>query len=73
MDPRLQASIVPTPNFDRQKMKTATEIAVEKSGKETSHAFHWLLYKPQSHAVVPFPTNEQSRLANTSRVGVWNH
>jgi hypothetical protein len=52
-------------------MKTATEIAVEKSGKETSHAFHWLLFKPQSHAVVPFPTNEQSRLANKTRLGEW--
>lgn len=66
MDPRL-APIVPTPTFDRQKMKTPTEVPVEKNGKSTNYAFQWLLFKPQSHAVVPFPTNEQSRLTNTSR------
>jgi hypothetical protein len=48
-------------------MKTATPVSVEKSGKESNYAFQWLLYKPQSHAVVPFPTNEQSRLENTKR------
>jgi hypothetical protein len=72
MDPRLAATIVPTPSFNREKMKTPTPVSVEKSGKETSHAFHWLLFKPQSHAVVPFPTNEQSRLTNQGRVGTWN-
>lgn len=66
MDPRL-APIVPTPTFDRQKMKTAMDVPVEKNGKATNYAFQWLLFKPQSHAVVPFPTNEQSRLTNTSR------
>jgi hypothetical protein len=71
MDPRLEATIVPTPKFDKQKMKTATPVVVEKSGKETSR-FQWLLYKPQSHAVVPFPTNEQSRLANQNRVSEWH-
>lgn len=73
MDPRLSATIVPTPKFDKEKMKTPTPVSIEKSGKESSHAFHWLLYKPQSHAVTPFPTNEQSRLANSSRVGEWNN
>ena len=72
MDPRLSASIVPTPKFDKEKMKTPTEVSVEKSGKETSHAFHWLLFKPQSHAVVPFPTNEQSRLTNQIRISEWS-
>ena len=72
MDPRLSATIVPTPKFDKEKKKTPTPVSVEKSGKETNHAFHWLLYKPQSHAVAPFPTNQQSRLANTSRIGEWN-
>jgi len=66
MDPRL-AVIVPTPTFNREKMKTPTPVSVEKAGKETTYPFHWLLFKPQSHAVVPFPTNEQSRLTNT-----WN-
>lgn len=66
MDPRLP-SIVPTPKFNRDSMKTATPVSVEKSGKESNYAFQWLLYKPQSHAVVPFPTNEQSRLANKNR------
>jgi hypothetical protein len=72
MDPRLSSTIVPTPKFDKEKMKTLTPVSIEKSGKETSHAFHWLLYKPQSHAVVPFPTNEQSRLANQNRVSEWH-
>jgi len=72
MDPRLAATIVPTPRFDKEKMKTPTPVYIEKSGKETNHAFHWLLYKPQSHAVAPFPTNQQSRLANSSRVGTWD-
>jgi hypothetical protein len=71
MDPRLSATIVPTPSFDRQKMKTPTEVSVEKAGKESCR-FQWLLFKPQSHAVVPFPTNEQSRLTNQDRVGQWN-
>jgi len=72
MDPRLEATIVPTPKYDRQKMKTPTPVSVEKSGKETTYPFQWLLFKPQSHAVVPFPTNEQSRLTNQNRVGTWN-
>ena len=66
MDPRLPP-VVPTPSFNRQKMQTATEVPVEKNGKPSTYAFQWLLFKPQSHAVVPFPTNEQSRLTNTSR------
>ena len=66
MDPRL-APVVPTPTFHRQKMQVATDVPVEKNGKRSSYPFHWLLFKPQSHAVVPFPTNEQSRLTNTSR------
>jgi hypothetical protein len=72
MDPRLSATIVPTPKFNKEKMKTPTEVSVEKAGKETSHAFHWLLFKPQSHAIAPFPTNQQSRLANSSRIGTWD-
>jgi hypothetical protein len=48
-------------------MQVATDVPVEKNGKRSSYAFQWLLFKPQSHAVVPFPTNEQSRLTNTSR------
>ena len=72
MDPRLSATIVPTPKFDKEKMKTPTTVSVEKSGKESNHAFHWLLFKPQSHAVAPFPTNQQTRLANSGRVGTWN-
>jgi hypothetical protein len=67
MDPRLSAVIVPTPSFDRQKMKTATEVPVEKNGKAVTYPFQWLLFKPQSHAVVSFPTNEQSRLVNQIR------
>ncbi len=67
MDPRLPP-VVATPSFDRQKMKTPTSVPVEKQGKETTYPFQWLLFKPQSHAVVPFPTNEQSRLANQDRV-----
>lgn len=66
MDPRLPP-VVPTPMFDRQKMKTATEVPVEKQGKQVTYPFQWLLFKPQSHAVVPFPTNEQSRLTNQDR------
>ena len=66
MDPRLPP-VVPTPTFNRKKMSTPTEVSVEKNGKESNYAFHWLLYKPQLHAVVPFPTNEQSRLANQNR------
>jgi len=66
MDPKLP-EVVPTPTFHRQKMQVATDVPVEKNGKRSSYAFQWLLFKPQSHAVVPFPTNEQSRLTNTSR------
>jgi len=48
-------------------MSTPTPVPVEKNGKESNYAFHWLLFKPQLHAVVPFSTNEQSRLANQNR------
>ena len=66
MDPRLPP-VVPTPRFDRKKMSSATVVPAEKSGKEVTYPFQWLLFKPQSHAVVPFPTNEQSRLTNQIR------
>ena len=48
-------------------MSSATVVPAEKSGKEVTYPFQWLLFKPQSHAVVPFPTNEQSRLTNQIR------
>jgi hypothetical protein len=48
-------------------MSTATVVPVEKNGKETTYPFQWLLFKPQSHAVAPFPTNEQPRLGNQDR------
>lgn len=67
MDPRLPP-IVPTPKFDRKKMSSATVVPAEKQGKETTYPFQWLLFKPQSHAVAPFPTNQQSRLTNQDRV-----
>jgi hypothetical protein len=48
-------------------MSSATVVPVEKNGKQ-AYSFQWLLFKPQSHAVAPFPTNEQPRLANQDRI-----
>lgn len=58
--------------FPKEKMQTTVTIPVAKD-TETSRAFHWVIYKPQLHAMAPFETNKASRDANTARSGDRTH
>jgi hypothetical protein len=61
MDPRLPAeSITRVKKFNRQNMKTETEIP--NRSQEQSRGFQWMLFKPQQHAIRPFASDEQTRL-----------
>jgi hypothetical protein len=62
----MQAVVVEPKKFDKQKMQTNVEIPVGR-GKEVTYPFQWLLFKPQSHAITPFSTHQQTRLENTDR------
>ena len=59
--------IVPTKKFDKDAMKTAVEIPKARDEASWSRAFQWMLFKPQAHAVAPFPINQDTRNGNTSR------
>ena len=58
--------------FVKEKMQSSVTIPAAKDN-ETSRAFHWMLYKPQLHAVTPFETNKPSRDGNTARSGDRTH
>ena len=53
--------------YSKTAMQTTNELPAEKTGKETSYPFQWLLFKPQAHAIEPFETQSQSRLVNSER------
>ena len=53
--------------YDKSEMQTTHVLPAEKAGKESNHAFQWLLYKPQAHAIAPFETQQQSRVGNSER------
>lgn len=57
----MQPVVVPPKKFDRKAMQTQVDFPV----KEITYPFQWLVYKPQIHAMAPFPTNQQTRLDNT--------
>ena len=59
--------IVQPKKFDRDAMKTAVDIPKARDEGWSSRAFQWMLFKPQAHAVTPFPVNEATRNDNTSR------
>lgn len=59
--------IVQPKQFDKTKMQTKVSVPPAKGGVETTYPFQWLLFKPQTHAVTPFETNQASRGGNTSR------
>lgn len=61
LDPRQPIVTIPR-HFDRSAMKTNVEIPDRSA--EQSRAFQWMLFKPQQHAIRPFATDEQTRLAN---------
>jgi hypothetical protein len=64
LDPRQPVDTlrtVPKP-FHRSEMKTRVEIP--HPSRERNHAFQWMLFKPQQHAIRPFATDEQTRLSN---------
>lgn len=63
----MDTTIVPPKKFDKKTMQTDVKVPPAKGGVETHYPFQWMLYKPQAHAITPFPTNEQSRLENVSR------
>jgi hypothetical protein len=61
--------IVKPTKYDKDTMKTKTEVPAQKVGTECSYPFQWLLFKPQAHAIPVFETQQQTRLDNTS----WNN
>jgi hypothetical protein len=52
--------------FDKTAMQETLTIPVGKS-RESVYPFQWLLFKPQAHAIHPFPVNEPARTSNTMR------
>jgi hypothetical protein len=64
---KMDTLIVQPKQFKKEEMQTQVEIPNEKAGKETSYPFQWLLFKPQLHAITPFPTQSQTRLENSER------
>ena len=58
--------LVPTPTFTKKEFQTTVKLPPAKD-TETTYPFQWLLFKPQAHAVEPFPTNQQTRKENTER------
>jgi hypothetical protein len=63
----MDTTIVPPKKFDKKTMQTDVKVPPAKGGLEIVYPFLWLLFKPQAHAVVPFLTNEQTRLENVYR------
>ena len=63
----MDTTIVPPKKFEKKTMQTEVKVPPAKGGVETTYPFQWMLYKPQAHAVVPFQTNEATRLENMSR------
>lgn len=64
---KMNTTIVPPKKYEKEAMQTAFTLPAEKAGKESSHAFQWMLYKPQAHSIAPFETHAQSRLDNSTR------
>jgi hypothetical protein len=63
----METTIVQPKKYVKETMQTKAEIPNVKGGVENFYPFQWMLFKPQAHAVAPFPTNEQSRLENVYR------
>lgn len=59
--------IVPPKKFEKDAMKTQVEVPKARDEASSSRAFQWMLYKPQAHAVTPFPVNQDTRNENTRR------
>jgi hypothetical protein len=59
--------VAKTKQYTREKFQEKSTIPTGKGGVETSHAFQWMLFKPQAHAVAPFEFNQPSRNDNTQR------
>ena len=53
--------------YTKESMSTQVTIPAAKGGVETTYPFQWLVHKPQSHAVMPFETNQASRDGNKDR------
>ena len=58
--------IVPAKPFVKKDMKKEAVVSVPKENDTSDRSFQWLLFRPQAHAVEPFQTQVQSRLANTT-------
>lgn len=58
--------MVPTKKYEKEKMKEQTTVSRPKE-TENNYPFQWLIFKPQSHAITPFFTNEASRDNNKER------
>jgi hypothetical protein len=57
--------IVPTQTYKKDEYKKEVSVSVPKEQETSDRSFQWMLFRPQAHAVVPFQTNEQTRLNNT--------
>jgi hypothetical protein len=62
----MQPVIVQPKTYEKDAMKTDIEIPLARDTGNT-YPFQWMLFKPQSHAITPFETNQSARNDNTSR------
>lgn len=63
----MDTTIAKPKTYVKKDMQTTVQIPTAKGGVEVAYPFQWLLFKPQLHAITPFPINEQTRLKNESR------
>lgn len=63
----MDAIVTQPKKYDKVEMQTTHVLPAETGGKELFRVFHWMLYKPQAHAIAPFETQQQSRLGNSER------
>lgn len=59
----METLIVPPKKFNRE----ATKATMPDAKPREEGVFQWMLFKPQAHAVAPFPANENARDANKTR------
>lgn len=58
--------IVQPTKINRDAKKTTAQTSIPKESVNP-YPFHWLIFKPQLHAVEPFVVNEPSRNRNYIR------
>jgi hypothetical protein len=56
--------IVPTQTYKKDEYKKDVQVSNPKEQETSDRSFQWMVFRPQAHAVEPFRTQEQTRLAN---------